>query len=482
MADTNGAATTERTVFGHPIGLTYLFSTEMAERFSYYGMAAIFMYYLTEQLLLPGHVEHVIGYSLIKSAFESVLGPLSPTQMAADLFGLYTGLVYLTPFFGGLIADRYWGQRYTVILGGVLMAAGQFALTQDSLFFIGLLLMIIGNGFFKPNISTQVGNLYKAGDSRIDRAYSIFYVGINIGAMLAPLVCGTLGEEVGWHWGFFAAGVGLTLGVLLYLFVLRALPPDRVARLKAEKQTEPPKKLTSQDWRAILSIVVLCLPVSFFWMAYQQQSITIALWARDFTSRTFIPGVADFQIPYTWSQSINPFMIFAFTPLVIWLWARQARKRREPSTVLKMAYGCFFLAISYVLMAGVAVLAGPHGQASWAWLVPFFAIYTVGELYLSPIGLALVARLAPPQVLSMMMGFWFITNFVGYTLAGVLGSLWTTMDKSHFFLLTAAIPAAAGAVIWLFDRPTRPIIEQRTKLPLTPGPDLATEKVSSGHP
>ncbi|MDE2352494.1 MAG: oligopeptide:H+ symporter, partial [Alphaproteobacteria bacterium] len=210
MADTNGAATTERTVFGHPIGLTYLFSTEMAERFSYYGMAAIFMYYLTEQLLLPGHVEHVIGYSLIKSAFESVLGPLSPTQMAADLFGLYTGLVYLTPFFGGLIADRYWGQRYTVILGGVLMASGQFALTQDSLFFIGLLLMIIGNGFFKPNISTQVGNLYKAGDSRIDRAYSIFYVGINIGAMLAPLVCGTLGEEVGWHWGFFAAGVGLT--------------------------------------------------------------------------------------------------------------------------------------------------------------------------------------------------------------------------------------------------------------------------------
>jgi proton-dependent oligopeptide transporter, POT family len=469
----------EKTLFGHPRGLTYLFSTEMAERFSYYGMAAIFVFYLTEQLLLPGHVEHVIGYGAIKGILESVLGHLTHDEMASDLYGLYTGLVYLTPFFGGLIADRWIGQRYSVIVGGVLMASAEFMLTQDSLFFIGLLLLIVGNGFFKPNISTQVGNLYKAGDSRIDRAYSIFYVGINIGAMLAPLICGTLGEEVGWHWGFFASGVGLTLGLLVYLFALRTLPLDRINKAKAEKKEQPAerKKLTRQDWKAIGSLMVLCIPVSFFWTSYQQQAITINLWARDFTNRTFIPGVAHFQIPYTWSQSINPFMIFAFTPLVIWLWTRQARKGHEPSTVMKMAYGCFLLAASFAMMAGIAAITGPTGRALWLWLIPFFTVYTLGELYLSPIGLSLVARVAPPQVLSMMMGFWFITSFVGNTLAGYMGSFWDRLDKPTFFLMVGVLPAIGGVVIWLFDRPLRPILEKgEAAVPLQPGPDLATEE------
>lgn len=497
MANTT-AVPGEKTLFGHPRGLTYLFTTEMAERFSYYGMTSILVYYLTEQLLSVGQSGGVIGFHAVRSAFEYVLGPLTPVEFASDIAGLYTGLVYLTPFFGGMLADRVTGQRYTVVVGGILMAAGEFMLTQSSLFFFGLLMLIIGNGAFKPNISTQVGNLYKAGDARIDRAYSIFYVGINLGAFFSPLICGTLGEKMctdnwawsagvcqafgqsaGWHFGFFAAGVGVSLGVLVYLFSLRTLPADRVTRTKRGEEAAQPK-MTNHDWKAIFALVALCVPITFFWTSYQQQSITILLWARDFTDRIFIPGVIDYQIPATWTGSINPIMIFAFTPLVIELWTRQSKRGREPSTVVKMAIGCFLLGLSFAIMAAVAWMTGPHGHASWIWLVLFFAVYTTGELYLSPIGLALVARVAPTQVLSMMMGFWFITSFIGNTLAGYMGSFWDKMAKPEFFLMIAALPAAASVVIYLFDRPLRPIIEERVNAPLTPGPDMATEEPGEG--
>jgi len=471
----------ETTFFGHPRGLTWLFTTEMAERFSYYGMTSILIYYLTEQLLLPGHTGHILGYSAIKTGFESLLGPLSVDKFASDIVGLYTGLVYLTPFFGGLLADRVWGQRYTVVGGGVLMAIGEFMLTQDSLFFPGLLMLIVGNGAFKPNISTQVGNLYAAGDSRIDRAYSIFYVGINLGAFFSPLICGTLGEKLGWHWGFFAAGIGVSLGVLVYLFALRTLPQDRITRAKTSARAAVPTKLTAEDWKAIMALVVLCIPITFFWTAYQQQSITIALWARHFTDRTLIPGLINFEIPATWSQSVNPIMIFLFTPVVIGLWGRQSRRGSEPSTVVKMAMGCIMLAASFCIMALAAWTTGPTGHASWLWLILFFIVYTTGELYLSPIGLALVARVAPQQVLSMMMGFWFITSFFGNTLAGYMGSFWDQMNKTQFFLMIAAIPAIAGVVIWIFDRPLRSIIELRmsaSKVSGTLKTEVETSKVA----
>src|SRR5205814_1557624 len=197
--------------------------------------------YLTNFLLLSGQAEHVAGYWALKHLFEGMVGhPLAVQPFSSMIYGFYTGFVYLTPFFGGLIADRWLGQRYSVIVGAVLMAIAEFILMVPSLFFLGLLLLILGNGFFKPNISTQVGNLYKPGDSRIDRAYSIFYVGINVGAFFSPLICGTLGENIGYHWGFFAAGVGMLIGAVIYLLALRTLPPDRLGRLKAK--TEEKKK------------------------------------------------------------------------------------------------------------------------------------------------------------------------------------------------------------------------------------------------
>lgn len=476
MADT-AAVKRERQLFGHPIGLTHLFTTEMAERFSYYGMTSFLIIFLTKNLLVDGHPDHIIGYQAVKHALEWLYGPLSSDAMGANITGLYTGLVYFTPAFGGFIADRFLGQRITVLFGGILMAAGEFMLTQDSLFFFGLLALIIGNGGFKPNISTQVGNLYQPGDSRIDRAYSIFYVGINVGAALGPIICGGLAQSVEWHWGFFAAGVGVSLAVIWYLFALRTLPPDRITRARQSRTPTVRTKLTSDDWKAIGALILLIIPSALFWMAYSQQFIGILLWATDYTSRAFVvPGVMHYDMPSSWSQSINPVMIFAFTPLVVSLWARQSRQKREPSTVLKMAIGCALQALSYVIMAGVAVLAGPHGQATWVWLILFFTVFTFGELYVSPIGLALVSRVAPPQVLSLMMGLWFIAVFVGNTVGGHIGGFWTTMGKPEFFLMTAAIAAAGCVFILIFQRLLKPVFEKRLQTGLQPGPDVATEE------
>ena len=464
MADT----TPEKTLFGHPRGLTWLFTTEMWERFSYYGMRAILVLYLTNFLLLPGHVENVLGYHAIKHLFEAVFNggqDLGVQPLSSVIYGNYTAFVYLTPFFGGMIADRWLGQRMSVIVGGVTMAIAEFTLMEPSLLFVGLGLLIVGNGFFKPNISTQVGNLYKPGDSRIDRAYSIFYVGINVGAFFSPLICGSLAEDpaFGYKWGFFAAGVGMVVGQLIYLAALRTLPKDRVERARAGAETKQP--LTAADWRAVVALVLLCIPTTLFWATYEQQGNTINLWAEQFTNRALIPGIIAWKIPVTWFQAFNPFMIFAFTPLVVAFWSQQATRGREPRTVVKMALGNGLLAASYLVMALAAYLTARGAQASWLWLFAFFALITFGELYLSPIGLALVARVSPPQILSAMMGLWFITSFTGNQLQGYIGSFFSRMDKVSFFLLCAGLGLLAALVTWAFDRPLRSILEVSASKP-----------------
>ena len=466
MAGTADGVVKERTLFGHPIGLTFLFTTEMWERFSYYGMRAILVLSLVNYLLLDPTAEHIIGYHTMKHFFEATFNggaPLGVQPLSSIIYGFYTGFVYLTPFFGGIIADRWLGQRVTVIIGAIIMAIAQFTLVFPHTFLFGLLLLIVGNGFFKPNISTQVGSLYKPGDSRIDRAFSIFYVGINVGAFLGSTICGSvLGENYGYHWGYFAAGIGMILGLIIYLNALRTLPNDRIGRIKTH--TEVKKPLTKRDWKAVIALILLCIPTTFFWATYEQQGNTISLWAQDFTDRRLIPGLIDWQIPVTFFQSFNPAMIVAFTPLVVGLWAWQSKRGTEPSTVTKMALGLFMLAISYVIMAAAAYLS-PHGGSSWLWLLVFFAVITMGELYLSPIGLALVARVAPVQILSMMMGMWFITSFTGNLLQGYIGSFFSEMNKESFFMMCAGIGAAAGVVTWLFNFPLKPILDAKPESP-----------------
>jgi len=442
-------------LFGHPRGLVFLFTTEMWERFSYYGMRALLVLYMVKYLLLPGHAESVIGLGLLKSMLESVFGTLATQPFASHIYGLYTGLVYLTPIFGGLIADRLLGQHRTILLGAALMAVGHFMMAFEALFLFALTTLIIGNGCFKPNMSAQVGTLYTPGDPRRDRAYSIFYVGINLGAFLAPLVCGTLGEELGWHYGFTAAGVGMTIALVVYICGMRTLPPDELHVARAQGTDKKP--LDRDEWRGIFALLMLFIPTTLFWATYEQQGNTIALWADDYTDRYVNLGLWKGEIPVTWFQAFNPFMIFAFTPFVIALWAWQARRGSEPSTVAKMALGCFGVTLANLIMA-CAAWAGAGEAVSWLWLLGYFIVITIGELYLSPIGLSLVSKVSPARVVSMMMGVWLATSFVGNFLAGWLGSYWSSMNKMHFFLMIAGIAALAGLLIWAFNRPLKPVI------------------------
>ena len=451
------SAAAERTsgdLFGHPRGLTYLFTTEMWERFSYYGMRALLVLYMVKYLFQPGRVETIIGFATLRSVLEFMFGPLDVQPLASLVYGFYTALVYFTPIIGGLIADRVLGQRRTVIIGAGLMAVGHFLMAFEPLFLLALTVLILGNGAFKPNISTQVGSLYAPGDPRRDRAFSIFYVGINLGAFLAPLVCGTLGEEYGWHYGFTAAGVGMTMGLAVYLYASRTLPPDELTK-RAASGEKP--RFGREEWRAIGALLILSLPVTFFWATYEQQGNTIALWADGHTDRSVNLLFKTVDIPTTWFQAFNPFMIFAFTPFIIALWAWQARRGREPSTVAKMAYGCFYNAAAHLILFAAALYAGPD-KASWLWLTAYFVVLTIGELYLSPTALSLVSKVAPAHCLSMMMGVWLATSFYGSFLAGYLGSFWSSMAKSDFFLMLAVIAALAGFAVLAFIRPLKTVV------------------------
>ncbi|MEA2839203.1 MAG: proton-dependent oligopeptide transporter, family [Methylobacteriaceae bacterium] len=439
----------ERDFLGHPRGLSFLFATEMWERFSYYGMRALLVLYMTKYLLLNGRADNVAGLGALRRALEAVFGPLEIQPFSSQIYGLYTALVYLTPIFGGLLADRLLGRRRTIMLGAAIMAIGHFMMAFETLLLLALLFLIIGNGAFKPNISVQVGDLYAPDDPRRDRAFSIFYVGINLGAFLAPLVCGTLGEEAGWHYGFAAAGLGMTIGLVTYIAAAPHLPPadpPRTGRVAA---------LAPGERRKLIALATLFVPVTLFWAVYEQQGNTIALWADDFTDRTL--AFANYEIPTTWFQAFNPLMIFAFTPPLLALWARQSRRGREPSTVTKMAIGCLGLGLANAILVAAAWYAGA-GKASWLWLFVYFIVLTIGELYISPIGLSLVSQVAPARFLSVTMGAWLATSFVGNFGAGWLGSLWSGMDKAHFFALMSAIAFAASAAIFALRRPLEPVL------------------------
>jgi len=375
-------------LFGHPKGLTVLFVTEMWERFSYFGMASLLVLYLVKYLLLPGHVEAVLGYRAVKAALESVLGTLEPQPLASQIFGFYTGLAYLTPILGGYLADRFIGQRNTAVLGALLMAAGHFLMAFEALLFVALGCLILGIGAFKPNVSTQVGSLYGPDDPRRLRAYSIYYVGINIGAFLAPLVCGTLGDEVGWHYGFAAAGIGMVIGTAVYIAGLRHLPPDELHRARTGHVDAKP--FTADERRAVVGLICVFALVTFFWATYDQQGNTLLLWAEYFTERRVDFGFWKGEIPTTWFLALNPLMIFLFTPLLVRLWAWQAATGGGMSTISKLAFGFICVALGNVLLVFGAWDLAPGAKASPLWLVGYFAIVTVGELHLAPVGLALI--------------------------------------------------------------------------------------------
>lgn len=441
------------TIFGHPKGLFVLFLTEMWERMSYYGMRALLTLYMVDYLFIkPNADSEIVGLTTIKYGLENMFGPMTVQAFSSQIYGLYTGLVFLTPLFGGMLADKVLGEKRSVILGAILMSIGHFLMASESLFFVALFFLILGNGAFKPNISTQVGGLYADGDPRRDRAFTIFYMGINLGAFMSPIVCGTLGQVYGWHYGFSAAGIGMLIGLVVYIWGQKYL--TGVAILNKERlETNVKRQLTNDDWKKIWALVGLCALNIVFWGVYEQQGNTMQLWADRNTDWHLIPG-SSFEIPSTWFQSFNPMFIFLLAPLLDLFWGFQNRRKKEPSSVSKMAIGCFLLGSAFIVMIFGAKAIGDGVGSVW-WLVACTFILTLGELYLSPIGLSLVSKTAPKGMVSMMMGMWFLSSFFGNYLSGYIGTFYNQMSKESFFMLLSVLGFLAGFMIWTFNRPLK---------------------------
>jgi proton-dependent oligopeptide transporter, POT family len=433
----------------------------MWERFSYYGMRGLLKLYMVNYLfvstrtVLQGGTETISGdpssvwlWDTLRPIIMS-LGGSDVQGQASVIYGWYTGLVYATPLLGGILADRWLGQRRTVYVGGILMAVGHFVMAFEDSFFLALGLIILGNGAFKPNISTQVGRLYPEGDPRRDGAYTIFYMGINLGAFICNFICGTLAAVYGWHYGFGAAGIGMCLGLVVYAIGQSYLAPDTLKpRTEAGAQEKHP--VTSDEWSRMGALVALCALNIVFWAVYEQQGNTMQTWADE---QTMWPVVLGFQVPSTWYQSVNPLCIILFAPALDMFWRWQAQRGTEPTSVTKMAIGCFILGFSFIIMVIGAQFVPDGTKGSLFWPVAATVMLTVGELYLSPIGLSLVTKVSPVRFVSMMMGMWFLSSFLGNILSGQIGVLYTQIPKEAFFGLLMALGVGAGVAIALFNRP-----------------------------
>jgi POT family proton-dependent oligopeptide transporter len=447
-----------KTIFGHPAGLYVLFFTEMWERVSYYGMRALLVLYMVDYLIknVQAGTAYVFGFATLQHGLEAVFGPLAIQPLASQIYGLYTAFVYFTPFFGGILADRILGQRKTVVIGAILMAIGHFLMAVESMFLLALLFLILGNGCFKPNLASQVGGLYPEGDPRRDRAYTIYYMGVNLGAFFAPLICGTLGQVYGWHYGFAAAGVGMVFGLVFYLWGQRFLADDQLTRAKTAHREKTP--VTAKEWKIIIGLAVLCALNVVFWAVYEQQGNTIQL----FADRNTDWHVFGWQIPSTWFQSVNSMFIFLLTPLLNMYWGWQSSRSKEPSSVNKMAIGCVLLGLSFLPLMYITRGLGATQRISFLWLVGSTLIYTLGEMYLSPIGLSLVSKVAPARFISMMMGAWFLASFFGNYLSGYLGTYYEKMSKDSFFSILALLGVAAGAAIFALRTPLKNAVGHNT--------------------
>lgn len=491
----------------HPKGLFVLFFAEMWERMSYYGMRALLVLYMTKYLLAdPERFQRVIGLSWLKTALESGYGTALDIQpYSSKIYGLYTGLVYLSPFFGGIIADRVWGKKKSVYVGAFLMAIGHFLMAFENLFIPALLFLIFGNGAFKPNISTQVGNLYEEGDVKKDGAFTLFYMGINLGAFYSPFLCkdlavwicelmGKTDEASSWHLGFTIAGIGMLIGTLVYHLNRGHLPVETAVLEPVEKRTGIlvksvggfilmmvgfvgflmlPTALEAViigvvaiavvyaiaqikdrvDRSKVAALVILCVGTIAFWAIFEQQGNTLQIWADD---KANWEAFGLFSTTY---QSFNPAFIFLFAPLLDSFWAIRARKGKKSSSVRKMAVGCFLAGAAFLSMVvGAQFITVDKSVMNLAWLTFATVIFTLGELYLSPIGLSFVTKVSPSRFLSMMMGMWFLSSFIGNYLAGSIGSLYSQMSNEAFFSIFAVLGIAVGFFFLFAERKLSKIV------------------------
>ncbi|MEO8454188.1 MAG: peptide MFS transporter [Sphingomicrobium sp.] len=441
----HGAAS-DRSFLGHPKGLAYLAFTEMWERFSYYGMTALLTLYMAKQLLTPGHVEHVLGLGGLRHFFE-IRGPMSDVAFASLIYGWYSGLVYFTPVLGGVIADRWLGTRTTVMLGALLMSAGHLAMSFDQSFLLALLMLIVGSGCLKGNISAQVGQLYpRDEETRRTGGFTIFSAAINIGAVLGPLACGGVAAAFGWHAGFALAAALMLLGLVIYLSGQRYLP----GKLSASATDGTPlPALTSPERRHVALLILVVMLTVLPNIAYPMIWNIGLLWIDGHVSLASPFG----RVPASWFNSIDSFASIVVVPPLVALWAWQARRGREPTDVEKIGIGCALTGASALFLAAGSALAGPDGKVAVIWPILCFSGMGMAFIWYWPVLLALVSRAAPSKVNSTLMGASFLSLFVGSVVMGWVGSFYDQMSPVAFWTLDASI-GFAGAVLVLGLRRT----------------------------
>lgn len=420
-------------LFGHPVGLYVLFFTELWERFSYYGMRAILTLYLVAKSTDPN-----AGLSWSQDD-------------ALALYGWYTMLVYVMSIPGGFIADKLIGQKKSVLIGGLILVAGHGILAVEEMwaFYTGLGLIILGVGMLKPNISTMVGGLYKKGDDRRDRGFTIFYIGINVGAFLASLIVGYVGEEIGWHYGFGLAGIGMLLGQLVYMLGQKHLAGvgDFLGNSTDEKQRELAKKpLTAIEKDRIKVLFLSFLIVIVFWGAFEQAGGLMNIYTKEKTARELF----GFMIPASWFQSLNAFFIITLGTAVAAFWAKRKHKGKEASSLFKMAIGTMIMGFGFVFMSGAATEYDGSGTSSMFWLVLAYLFHTIGELSASPVALSFITKLAPAKYASIMMGVYFAMTGLGNKVAGLLGESASEAGELTVFTGIAIFTIAFGILILFF--------------------------------
>jgi len=438
----------DKSFLGHPKGLGYLAFTEAWERFSYYGMQSLLVLYMAKHLLLPGHIENIAFFS----SFRKLYGNLEGAALSSAIFGTYAALVYFTPTLGGLIADKLLGKRKTVLAGALFMALGHFLMAFEVSFLMALLALVIGSGLFKGNLASQIGSLYKPEDLRRADAFQIYYLAINAGVIAAPLIAGTLGEKIGWHWGFGAAGVGMLIAIVIYLAGQKYLPTEEFDKAVKSERIKP-APMTKDDW-VMFGIIVLLVPVMAIGLLPNQEIFNAyLLWGdRDFNlafggiTIPYILTIAPTTLPTTWLITLDAIVSVSFLAIVAIFFRWYATKWQEPDELTKIIIGMLFGIGGMLCLYMAAITKGEGEKIGLFWPVAFHFVNSIGFAMVLPVALALFVRLAPKQLSSTVTGIYTLSFFVANALVGYIGGFFEKMPVADFWLMHAGFAGFSAAV------------------------------------